>query len=197
MEFGDTEAGATCGGTRAWEADTILWQQYTIPISGSIVSIAPYFSGNGGGTDFRVGVYSDNSNLPDALLVEQASSVMAGHPLGFNEVTLDTPLPVNQGEVIWVAVFCDIEKFSCESNVSEATARRLRSLTFGSLPDPAGSTSNDVATRALKMKLAVPVEATAAPPTDAEHVLVRDISNGLDLYTKLPDTIPESPRPAS
>jgi hypothetical protein len=75
-------------------------QQITIPSDGQIVSITMYHGGSSG--SLLYGVYSDVSDNPVNLLA--TTNITAGSEvMGWQEVSLTSPLDVNRDQKVWLA----------------------------------------------------------------------------------------------
>ncbi len=73
---------------------------YTMPENGVLQSITIHLAASGG--DMQLGVYSDNNGEPGAKL-GQTSEVIADSSAGWQTVSLESPITVNNGDRIWLA----------------------------------------------------------------------------------------------
>jgi hypothetical protein len=150
---GEPDAAGTCGSSRSFTSADTLAQQYTAGAAGDLVSVSLYFSGTGT-PNVRVGVYSDNGGLPDALLAEGTGVAPGGS--GWHEIDLATPVAVADTDVIWVAAQVSANINSCSPSSVANTGRRLNSQGYASgLADPFGSSSSYSNTRGMRYKIEV------------------------------------------
>jgi hypothetical protein len=95
---------ATLGNTEMYGLTTFVAnrraQQVTFSESGAIQSISIYH--NGGTGNVLLGVYSDASGSPQALLGVTPSTVINSGP-GWQTVSLTDPVSVDAGQKIWLA----------------------------------------------------------------------------------------------
>ncbi|WP_299443646.1 S8 family serine peptidase [uncultured Aquimarina sp.] len=73
---------------------------YIMPENGVLQSMVIHLAASGG--DMQLGVYSDNNGEPGAKL-GQTSEVTADSSAGWQTVSLESPINVNNGERIWLA----------------------------------------------------------------------------------------------
>jgi hypothetical protein len=150
---GEPDAAGSCGSSRNFTSADTLAQQYTAGTTGDLVSVSLYFSGTGT-PNVRVGVYSDNGGLPDALLAEGTGVAPGGS--GWHEIDLATPVAVADTDVIWVAAQVSASINSCSPGSLANTGRRLNSQGYASgLADPFGSSSTYNNTRGMRYKIEV------------------------------------------
>jgi hypothetical protein len=150
---GEPDAAGSCGSTRNFQSGSTLAQRYAAGATGDIISVSLYFSGTGT-PSVRVGIYSDNGGLPDALLA-QGNGAAPGAS-SWHEIALDAPVAVADTDVFWVAAQVSANINRCSPSSVANSGRRLNSQGHASgLTDPFGLSSSYSNTRGMRYKIEV------------------------------------------
>lgn len=100
--------GNTANGTNAdngWHGYSAM-SPFTMPSNGTVVSIAAWATPVTSDQTFTGAIWADTAGLPAALLAQTATGAMsiplAGGTAQSNYASLQTPLAVTAGQIIWV-----------------------------------------------------------------------------------------------
>ena len=138
---------ATIGNTTQYTtastvASTMRANSFTMSEDGTLVSILFYH--NTSMADISLGIYSNSSTSPDALIASTASTAI-DDVTGWQEVVLTTPVFVASGTTIWIAYNKSTTSGNMYVNTGTGLPRAYKTQTYGtpSLTDPFGTATVD------------------------------------------------------